>query len=74
MARPHDRKPSPLGEPEQPPDVLRASGRSAAVFGQAPPATDQLEAMMPYLFWAVVPFKIMRMWWDACEHQMEQSR
>lgn len=28
---------------------------------------------MPYLFWAVVPFEIMRMWWDACERQRETS-
>ncbi len=26
---------------------------------------------MPYLFWAVVPFELMKMWWDACERTRE---
>jgi hypothetical protein len=28
---------------------------------------------MPYLFWAVVPFELMKMWWDACERQREDT-
>ena len=28
---------------------------------------------MPYLFWAVVPFELMRMWWEACERQRENT-
>jgi len=28
---------------------------------------------MPYLFWAVVPFELMKMWWDACERARETS-
>ena len=28
---------------------------------------------MPYLFWAVVPFELMKMWWDACEKQRENA-
>jgi hypothetical protein len=32
-----------------------------------------MEAIMPYLFWAVVPFEIMRIWWDACERQRENA-
>ena len=28
---------------------------------------------MPYLFWAVVPFEMMKMWWDACERQRETA-
>jgi len=28
---------------------------------------------MPYLFWAVVPFELMRMWWDLCEGEREKS-
>jgi hypothetical protein len=32
-----------------------------------------MEAKMPYLFWAVVPFEVMRMWWDACERERESS-
>src|SRR5438552_13523277 len=28
---------------------------------------------MPYLFWAVVPFELMKMWWDACERAREMS-
>jgi len=28
---------------------------------------------MPYLFWAVVPFELMRMWWEACERQRENA-
>ena len=26
---------------------------------------------MPYLFWATVPFELMRMWWEACERQRD---
>jgi hypothetical protein len=32
-----------------------------------------MEAIMPYLFWAVVPFEIMRIWWDACERRRESA-
>jgi hypothetical protein len=28
---------------------------------------------MPYLFWAVVPFELMKMWWDACERKREND-
>ena len=28
---------------------------------------------MPYLFWAVVPFELMKMWWAACERQRENA-
>jgi len=28
---------------------------------------------MPYLFWAVVPFEMMRTWWDACERQRDTA-
>jgi hypothetical protein len=28
---------------------------------------------MPYLFWAVVPFELMRMWWEACERRRENT-
>jgi hypothetical protein len=31
------------------------------------------EAAMPYLFWATVPFELMRMWWEACERQRETA-
>jgi len=34
---------------------------------------NQMEVSMPYLFWAVVPFELMRMWWDACERARETS-
>ena len=27
---------------------------------------------MPYLFWAVVPFEMMRVWWEACESARDQ--
>jgi hypothetical protein len=32
-----------------------------------------MEAIMPYLFWAVVPFEIMRIWWDACERRRDSA-
>ena len=28
---------------------------------------------MPFLFWAVVPFELMKMWWEACEQRRESS-
>ena len=34
-------------------------------------ARVKMEVPMPYLFWAVVPFEIMKMWWDACERTRE---
>ena len=33
----------------------------------------RMEVPMPYLFWAVVPFELMKMWWDACERARETS-
>ena len=34
---------------------------------------SRMEVPMPYLFWAVVPFELMKMWWDACERARETS-
>jgi len=46
----------------------------ASCCGRMPKAPQvQLEVPMPYLFWAVVPFEIMKMWWDACERAREAS-
>jgi hypothetical protein len=28
---------------------------------------------MPYLFWAVVPFEMMRVWWEACESARDHA-
>ena len=36
-------------------------------------AECEMEVPMPYLFWAVVPFELMKMWWDACERARETS-
>ena len=36
-------------------------------------AESKMEVPMPYLFWAVVPFELMKMWWDACERARETS-
>ena len=36
-------------------------------------ADSEMEVPMPYLFWAVVPFELMKMWWDACERARETS-
>jgi hypothetical protein len=46
----------------------------ASCRGRMPKAPQvQLEVPMPYLFWAVVPFELMKMWWDACERAREAS-
>ena len=46
----------------------------ASCCGRMPKAPQvQLEVPMPYLFWAVVPFELMKMWWDACERARETS-
>ena len=37
------------------------------------PQSRKMEVPMPYLFWAVVPFELMKMWWDACERARETS-
>jgi hypothetical protein len=42
---------------------------SGAVVGRR----GAMEAIMPYLFWAVVPFEIMRIWLDACERRRENE-
>jgi len=28
---------------------------------------------MPYVFWAVVPFELMKMWWEECERLREMG-
>jgi hypothetical protein len=31
------------------------------------------EVLMPFLFWATVPFELMRAWCEAFEHKREQQ-
>jgi hypothetical protein len=30
-----------------------------------------MEADMPYLFWAVLPFALMDAWWGSCEQNRD---
>jgi hypothetical protein len=31
------------------------------------------EAVMPFLFWATVPFELMKAWCEAFEHKRERQ-
>jgi hypothetical protein len=52
-------------------DESNRRGISAA--GADGDADSEEEVPVPYLFWAVVPFELMNLWWDACERARETA-
>jgi hypothetical protein len=58
--------------------ALRNTPEPHNAFGVIAPKTgcagrrNLQETIMPYLFWAVVPFEIMRLWWVTCELERDK--